>query len=81
MGALGDTLDELVAAVETIDTRDPSACRAHAQRCFSHIVMAEAYVRMYRGLLETGRLPPGRSAPRVAATGGTVSGPARHTST
>jgi len=61
VGALGDTLDELVAAVETIDTRDPSACRAHAQRCFSHIVMAEAYVRMYRGLLEGGTLPPGRA--------------------
>ncbi len=61
VGVLGDTLDELVAAVETIHTRDPSTCRAHAERCFSHIVMAEAYARMYGALLDSGTLPPGRA--------------------
>jgi len=61
VGALGDTLDDLVAAVTTIQTRDPSACRAHAERYFTHVVMAESYVRMYRALLEGGTLPPGRA--------------------
>jgi len=58
VGALGDTLDELVAAAATIHTRDPAACRARAERHFTHIVMAKEYVRMYRALLETGELPP-----------------------
>ena len=61
VGALGDTLDELVAAAATIQTRDPAMCRAHAERYFTHVVMAEAYVRMYRALLDTGTLPPGRT--------------------
>jgi len=63
VGALGDTVDELVAAAETIHTRDPAACRAHAERYFSHLVMAEEYLRMYRCLLDTGTLPPGRVTP------------------
>ncbi len=63
VGALCDSLDEMVAAAETIHTRSPEACRAHAERYFTHLVMAEAYVRMYRSLLETGRLPPGRPTP------------------
>jgi glycosyltransferase involved in cell wall biosynthesis len=63
VGALCDTLDEMVTAGEAIHTRDPDACRAHAERYFSHLVMAEAYVRMYRSLLATGKLPPGQSTP------------------
>ena len=63
VGALCDSVDEMVAAVATIHTRDPTACRAHAVRYFSHVVMAEEYVRMYRSLLETGALPPGRATP------------------
>ena len=63
VGALGDTVDELVAAAATIHTRDPAACRAHAERYFSHLVMAEEYLRMYRGLLDAGELPPGRATP------------------
>ena len=55
--------DLLIAAAETIHTRDPDACRAHAERYFSHLVMAEEYVRMYRALLDTGKLPPGRPTP------------------
>jgi glycosyltransferase involved in cell wall biosynthesis len=63
VGSLHDTLEDLVAAVETIHTHDPAACRAHAVRYFSHVVMAEEYLRMYRQLLETGTLPPGRATP------------------
>jgi len=63
VGALCDTLDEMVAAAETIHTRDPNTCRAHAERYFSHLVMAEEYVRMYRGLLSAGTLPRGRPTP------------------
>ncbi|HYT72605.1 MAG TPA: hypothetical protein VEK78_14565 [Gemmatimonadales bacterium] len=37
--------------------------RARAERFFTHVVMAEEYLRMYRHLLETGTLPPGRVAP------------------
>ena len=59
MGALCDTLDEMLDAAEQFGTRDPAACRAHAERHFTHRVMAEAYVRMYRHLLATGTLPPG----------------------
>jgi glycosyltransferase involved in cell wall biosynthesis len=63
VGALGDTIDELVAAAAMIHTRDPAACRAHAERHFSHLVMAEEYLRMYRCLLDSGALPPGRVTP------------------
>lgn len=63
VGALCDTLDEMITAAETIHTRDPHACRAHAERYFSHIVMAEEYVRMYRSLLSAGTLPRGRPTP------------------
>jgi len=56
---LCDTLDEMLAAAEQIGTREPAACRAHAERHFTHLVMAEAYVRVYRHMLATGMLPPG----------------------
>jgi glycosyltransferase involved in cell wall biosynthesis len=67
VGALGDSVEELVAAAATIHTRDPHACRAHAERYFSHVVMAQEYLRMYAGLLETGTLPPGRPTPFALA--------------
>ena len=63
VGALCDTLDEMIAAAETIDSRRPEACRAHAERYFTHLVMAEEYIRMYRAVLDTGALPPGRPTP------------------
>jgi hypothetical protein len=63
VGALCDTLDEMVEASKTIDTREPARCRAHAERYFTHLVMAEEYLRFYRHLLETGSLPPGRATP------------------
>ena len=63
VGALRDTLDELVEASRTIASRKPEACRAHAERYFTHRTMAEAYVRVYRHLCETGELPAGEATP------------------
>lgn len=65
VGALCDTLDEMIEAARAIATRSPDACRAHAERYFSHLVMAEEYVRVYRHLLATGVLPAGRLTPWV----------------
>src|SRR2546430_5846450 len=62
VGALCDTMEEMIAAAQTIHTRRPEACRALAEQRFTHVVMAEEYVRMYRCLIDTGKLPPGRPA-------------------
>jgi hypothetical protein len=59
-GALGDTLEDLVRLRATIDRLDPAACRARAERWFSHLRMAQEYVRMYRHYLETSSVPEGR---------------------
>ena len=67
VGALCDTMEEMIAAAERIQTRDPAACRAHAERFFTHLVMAAEYLRMYRHMLETGTLPAGRPTPRAPA--------------
>jgi len=66
VGALCDTMEEIIAAADHIHTRDPAACRAHAERFFAHTVMAEEYLRMYRDVLETGALPSGRPTPIAA---------------
>ena len=63
VGALCDTLDEMVEASRTIASRRPETCRAHAERYFTHRVMAEAYLRMYKGLCETGELLAGQATP------------------
>src|SRR3989442_1932353 len=65
VGTLCDTVDEMIAAAESIHTRSPAACRAHAERHFTHLVMAEQYTRAYLHVLETGALPAGDS-PRGA---------------
>jgi glycosyltransferase involved in cell wall biosynthesis len=57
VGALGDTLEELVEASEQIHTRDPECCRARAERLFSHTAMARRYVDVYASLLSSGTLP------------------------
>ncbi|HZI23234.1 MAG TPA: glycosyltransferase [Gemmatimonadales bacterium] len=67
VGALCDTMEDMMAAAEGIEQRDPEACRAHAQQFFTHLVMAGEYLRMYRHLLETGALPAGRATPCVPA--------------
>lgn len=63
VGALGDSLDQLVALRPSIERCDPHACRRRAERWFTHIAMAEEYVRMYRQYLTGSRLPEGRVAP------------------
>jgi glycosyltransferase involved in cell wall biosynthesis len=60
-GGLGETLEELVALRGRLGEWDPHACRARAERSFTHLVMAEEYLRMYRGLLASGALPAGRA--------------------
>jgi glycosyltransferase involved in cell wall biosynthesis len=60
VGALGDTFEELIELRSTIERRDPGACRARAERWFSHTGMAEEYVRMYRHYSASGNLPEGR---------------------
>ncbi|HXI21991.1 MAG TPA: glycosyltransferase, partial [Gemmatimonadales bacterium] len=59
---LGDTVEELVAALPAMVSKAPEACRARAERYFGHIRMAEEYLRCYRQYLATGALPPGTRA-------------------
>jgi len=66
VGALCDTMEAMIAASETIHTRSPDACRAHAERHFTHLVMAAEYVRVYEQVLARGVAPPGRPAPGAA---------------
>lgn len=65
-GILCDTMEEMIEAAERIHTRSPAACRAHAERHFTHLIMAEEYARMYRALVESGSLPPGRGTSSAA---------------
>jgi glycosyltransferase involved in cell wall biosynthesis len=59
-GALGDALEDLVRLRTAIERCEPEACRAHAERWFSHRVMAERYLRMYRHYLSNETLPVGK---------------------
>lgn len=61
VGAISDTLEEMIKAAQTMGTRSPEACRARAERYFTHLAMAEEYVRMYRHVLATGAPAPGRA--------------------
>ncbi|MFN2570474.1 MAG: glycosyltransferase [Gemmatimonadales bacterium] len=56
VGVLRDTLDELISAADKVATLDPRACRERAERHFTHLVMAEAYVLMYQRAIEKGDL-------------------------
>lgn len=51
-GALGNTLEELVSLRPGLDRLDPEAIRANVLERFTHIRMAEDYVRIYREELE-----------------------------
>src|SRR6266511_5773679 len=61
VGALADTLAELLETSASINTRSPEACRARAERWFTHLTMAREYVRMYQQAIAGGALPPGRT--------------------
>jgi glycosyltransferase involved in cell wall biosynthesis len=67
VGSLCDTVDDMIAAAESIHTRSPAACRAHAERHFTHLVMAREYARMYAHVLENGAPPAGHPTPDAAA--------------
>jgi len=62
VGALGDSLDSLVKLRPSLDRVDPYACRKHVERSFTHLTMAESYLRMYDHFLATGSLPAGKPA-------------------
>jgi glycosyltransferase involved in cell wall biosynthesis len=66
VGALGDSVDELVALREGVSRIDPAACRARVERHFTNHVMAAEYVRMFRAFLSTGVLPAGRTTEEAA---------------
>jgi glycosyltransferase involved in cell wall biosynthesis len=59
VGALGDSVEELIALRPALDRIDPAACRARVERWFTHHVMAEGYLRVFRHFLATGVLPGG----------------------
>lgn len=50
-GFICDSVDEMVTAVERIETLDRADCRAHVERHFSASSMADGYEAMYRRLL------------------------------
>ncbi len=56
---LGDSVDQLVARVPAAAAKDPHACRARAERYFTHRRMAGEYVRFYQEFLASGKLPDG----------------------
>jgi glycosyltransferase involved in cell wall biosynthesis len=62
VGALANTLEELVQLRSTIARFRAEDCRSRAERWFSHTTMAQEYVRMYQHYLGTGSLPPGKPA-------------------
>jgi glycosyltransferase involved in cell wall biosynthesis len=62
VGAIASTVEDMIKAAQTIGTRSPEACRARAERYFTHVKMAESYVRMYEGMKQSGTLPAGQTA-------------------
>jgi glycosyltransferase involved in cell wall biosynthesis len=66
VGALGDSLEELVELRPSIERIDPEACRAHVLKHFDHLTMARAYERVYRTFLEWGSLTPPTGRPASA---------------
>ena len=59
VGRLGDSVDELAGLASEVERIAPEACRARAERHFSHLAMAEGYLRVVWGFLATGELPEG----------------------
>jgi glycosyltransferase involved in cell wall biosynthesis len=65
VGTLGDTLEELIERRPSLDAIAPEACRSRVERHFTHHVMAEGYLRMFRHYLATGSLPQGELLGRI----------------
>jgi glycosyltransferase involved in cell wall biosynthesis len=57
VGALGDSVEQLVQLARGIERIDPAACRARAERHFSHVAMAEGYLRVFGEYLRAGKMP------------------------
>lgn len=53
-GAMADTLDELVQARPQLDRLDPEAVRHNVLSRFTHQLMAERYLEIYRGEIGAG---------------------------
>ena len=51
VGALGDTLDDLVDLRPGLDQLSPDACRDRVDRLFTHRAMAEGYLAWYRRVI------------------------------
>ena len=51
-GFVVDSLNEMVAAVERIDSIDPGECRRHVQNCFSITSMAAKYSELYQQIVD-----------------------------
>lgn len=69
VGRLGDSVEELVAALPALATIDPAACRARVERHFHYRVMAAGHLRMIRGFLRDGVLPAGRLLDGIESAG------------
>jgi glycosyltransferase involved in cell wall biosynthesis len=63
VGRLGDSVEELASLAGAVERISPAACRARAERLFSHRSMADGYLRVFGEFLETGELPEGQAAP------------------
>ncbi len=51
VGFMGDTVDELVEQVASIGHIDPDACRLRVEQQFTHLRMAEGYLKIYEATL------------------------------
>jgi glycosyltransferase involved in cell wall biosynthesis len=56
VGALGDTLEELVALRPGLAAIAAEACRARVEQHFTHVAMAERYLEVYRRVAGTGEV-------------------------
>jgi glycosyltransferase involved in cell wall biosynthesis len=58
-GAIANSLSGLVDAVSSVKLLDPCACRQQVEKRFTHIHMAENYLRYYKKILQTGNIRDG----------------------
>ena len=57
VGFLGETVEQLAAAVERVETIDRASCRQYAEERFSVGAMTDHYEAVYHQLVETHRRP------------------------